>query len=136
MRCPASTRCDDVPRRARLDAELVRRGLAKSRGHAAELIAAGPGGLRGTGASKPATAVDTDAPVIVRADADDPGYASRGAHKLVGALAEFGPAGLSVRGRRCLAAGASTGGFTDVLLREGAKQVVAADVGTGLLDWR
>jgi 23S rRNA (cytidine1920-2'-O)/16S rRNA (cytidine1409-2'-O)-methyltransferase len=125
-----------VPRRARLDAELVRRGLAKSRGHAAELIAAGRVTLRGTVASKAATAVDTDAPVIVREDADDPGYASRGAHKLVGALAEFGPAGLGVEGRRCLDAGASTGGFTDVLLREGAAQVVAADVGTGLLDWR
>lgn len=125
-----------MPRRARLDAELVRRGLARSRGHAAELIAAGRVTLRGTVASKPATAVDTDAPVVVREDADDPGYASRGAHKLVGALAEFGPAGLTVRGRRCLDAGASTGGFTDVLLREGAAEVVAADVGTGLLDWR
>jgi 23S rRNA (cytidine1920-2'-O)/16S rRNA (cytidine1409-2'-O)-methyltransferase len=125
-----------VPRRARLDAELVRRGLAKSRGHAAELIAAGRVTLRGTVASKPATAVDTDAPVVVREDADDPGYASRGAHKLVGALAEFEPAGLTVAGRRCLDAGASTGGFTDVLLRNGAAQVVAADVGNGLLDWR
>jgi 23S rRNA (cytidine1920-2'-O)/16S rRNA (cytidine1409-2'-O)-methyltransferase len=125
-----------VPRRARLDAELVRRGLAKSRGHAAELIAAGRVTLRGTVASKPATAVDTDAPVVVLAADDDPGYASRGGHKLVGALAEFGPAGLTVTGRRCLDAGASTGGFTDVLLREGAAQVVAADVGTGLLDWR
>lgn len=125
-----------MPRRARLDAELVRRGLAKSRGHAAELIAAGRVTLRGTVASKPATAVDLDAPVVVRADADDPGYASRGAHKLVGALAEFGPQGLVIAGRRCLDAGASTGGFTDVLLREGAREVVAADVGTGLLDWR
>jgi 23S rRNA (cytidine1920-2'-O)/16S rRNA (cytidine1409-2'-O)-methyltransferase len=125
-----------VPRRARLDAELVRRGLAKSRGHAAELIAAGRVTLRGTVASKAATAVDTDAPVVVLEDVDDPGYASRGAHKLVGALDEFRPLGLTVAGRRCLDAGASTGGFTDVLLREGARQVVAADVGTGLLDWR
>jgi 23S rRNA (cytidine1920-2'-O)/16S rRNA (cytidine1409-2'-O)-methyltransferase len=125
-----------VPRRARLDAELVRRGLAKSRGHAADLIAAGRVTLRGTVASKPATAVDTDAPVVVREDVDDPGYASRGAHKLVGALAEFEPAGLTIAGRRCLDAGASTGGFTDVLLRNGAAQVVAADVGNGLLDWR
>jgi 23S rRNA (cytidine1920-2'-O)/16S rRNA (cytidine1409-2'-O)-methyltransferase len=115
---------------------LVRRGLAKSRGQAAELIAAGRVTLRGTVASKAATAVDADAPVVVRADAADPGYASRGAHKLVGALAEFAPAGLTVAGRRCLDAGASTGGFTDMLLREGAAQVVAADVGNGLLDWR
>jgi 23S rRNA (cytidine1920-2'-O)/16S rRNA (cytidine1409-2'-O)-methyltransferase len=125
-----------VSRRARLDAELVRRGLARSRDHAAELIAAGRVTLRGTVASKPATAVDADAPVLVRTDADDPGYASRGAHKLVGALAEFAPHGLTVAGRRCLDAGASTGGFTDVLLRNGAAQVVAADVGRGLLDWR
>jgi 23S rRNA (cytidine1920-2'-O)/16S rRNA (cytidine1409-2'-O)-methyltransferase len=125
-----------VSRRARLDAELVRRGLARSRDHAAELIAAGRVTLRGTVASKPATAVDNDAPVIVREDVDDPGWASRGAHKLLGALDEFGPDGLTVDGRRCLDAGASTGGFTDVLLRRGARQVVAADVGRGLLDWR
>jgi 23S rRNA (cytidine1920-2'-O)/16S rRNA (cytidine1409-2'-O)-methyltransferase len=122
-----------VSRRARLDAELVRRGLARSRDHAAELIAAGRVTLRGTVAQKPATAVDADAPVVVRADADDPNYASRGAHKLVGALDEFG---IAIAGRRCLDAGASTGGFTDVLLRRGAAVVVAADVGRGLLDWR
>jgi 23S rRNA (cytidine1920-2'-O)/16S rRNA (cytidine1409-2'-O)-methyltransferase len=116
-----------------LDAELVRRGLARSRDHAAELIAAGRVTLRGTVAQKPATAVDADAPVVVRADADDPNYASRGAHKLVGALDEFD---IAITGRRCLDAGASTGGFTDVLLRRGAAVVVAADVGRGLLDWR
>jgi 23S rRNA (cytidine1920-2'-O)/16S rRNA (cytidine1409-2'-O)-methyltransferase len=125
-----------VPKRARLDAELVRRGLARSREHASELVAAGRVTVRGTVASKPATAVETDAPVVVRADEDDPNWASRGAHKLVGALAAFMPEGLTVKGRRCLDAGASTGGFTDVLLREGAAQVVAADVGRGLLDWR
>ena len=122
-----------MSRRARLDAELVRRGLARSRDHAAELIAAGRVTLRGTVAQKPATAVDADAPVVVRTDADDPNYASRGAHKLVGALDEFG---IAIQGRRCLDAGASTGGFTDVLLRRGAAVVVAADVGRGLLDWR
>ncbi|HEX4724046.1 MAG TPA: TlyA family RNA methyltransferase [Pseudonocardiaceae bacterium] len=123
-----------MTRRARLDAELVRRGLARSRDHAAELISAGRVTLRGTVASKPATAVDADSPLIVRADENDPGYASRGAHKLVGALSEF--ADLKVAGKRCLDAGASTGGFTDVLLRAGAAKVVAADVGRGLLDWR
>ncbi|HEX3790251.1 MAG TPA: TlyA family RNA methyltransferase [Pseudonocardiaceae bacterium] len=125
-----------MSRRARLDAELVRRGLAKSRGHASELVEAGRVLVRGTVASKPATAVDLDTPVVVKEDVDDPGWASRGAHKLVGALAEFGPLGLVVAGRRCLDAGASTGGFTDVLLRNGARQVVAADVGRGLLEWR
>jgi 23S rRNA (cytidine1920-2'-O)/16S rRNA (cytidine1409-2'-O)-methyltransferase len=63
-------------------------------------------------------------------------YVSRGGHKLAGALAAFRPAGLVVSGRRCLDAGASTGGFTDVLLREGAREVVAVDVGYGQLAWR
>ncbi len=60
---------------------------------------------------------------------------SRGGHKLAGALAAFEPEGLEVRGRRCLDAGASTGGFTDVLLRAGAAEVVAVDVGYGQLAW-
>ncbi|HEY0806945.1 MAG TPA: TlyA family RNA methyltransferase [Pseudonocardiaceae bacterium] len=123
-----------MSRRARLDAELVRRGLARSRDHAAELIAAGRVTLRGTVAHKPATAVDADAPVVVRADENDPGYASRGGYKLEGALVEFSD--ITVKSKRCLDAGASTGGFTDVLLRHGAAQVIAADVGRGLLDWR
>jgi 23S rRNA (cytidine1920-2'-O)/16S rRNA (cytidine1409-2'-O)-methyltransferase len=125
-----------VPRRTRLDAELVRRGLAKSREHASQLIADGQVTVRGVVARKPATAVETDAAVVVREDVDDPGWASRGAHKLVGALEAFEPDGLTVKGKRCLDAGASTGGFTDVLLRNGAEQVVAADVGRGLLVWR
>ncbi|SFQ73418.1 23S rRNA (cytidine1920-2'-O)/16S rRNA (cytidine1409-2'-O)-methyltransferase [Amycolatopsis arida] len=124
-----------MPRRARLDAELVRRGLARSREHASALITEGRVTVRGMVAHKPATGVEPDAPIVVRAD-DDPGWASRGAHKLLGALREFEPRGLTVAGRRCLDAGASTGGFTDVLLRAGAATVVAADVGRGLLDWR
>ncbi|HVV09725.1 TlyA family RNA methyltransferase [Amycolatopsis sp.] len=124
-----------MPRRARLDAELVRRGLARSREHASTLIGEGKVSVRGMVASKPATGVENDAPIVVR-DADDPGWASRGAHKLLGALEAFEPLGLSVAGKRCLDAGASTGGFTDVLLRRGARTVIAADVGRGLLDWR
>ena len=116
----------------RLDAELVRRGLARSREHAVTLIAAGRVEVRGVTATKPAPGVDADAPVRVIADADDPGYASRGAHKLLGALQSFD---IDVTGRRCLDAGASTGGFTDVLLRAGAAQVVAVDVGYGQLVW-
>jgi 23S rRNA (cytidine1920-2'-O)/16S rRNA (cytidine1409-2'-O)-methyltransferase len=122
-----------VPRRTRLDAELVRRGLARSREHASELIADGRVTIRGTVAAKPATGVETDAPVVVRDLDDDPDWASRGAHKLLGALDKFP---ISTEGRRCLDAGASTGGFTDVLLRRGASHVVAADVGRGLLVWR
>jgi 23S rRNA (cytidine1920-2'-O)/16S rRNA (cytidine1409-2'-O)-methyltransferase len=125
-----------VPKRARLDAELVRRGLAHSRTHASELIEAGRVTVRGTPASKAATAVELDAPVVVREDEDDPGWASRGARKLLGAIEAFTPHGLTVDGKRCLDAGASTGGFTDVLLRAGARQVVAVDVGRGLLVWR
>ncbi|WP_328991959.1 TlyA family RNA methyltransferase [Kribbella sp. NBC_01245] len=121
-------------RRARLDAELVRRGLARSRDHAGELIAAGRVKVSGTVATKPATGVGADAAIVVdTSEMDDPGYASRGAHKLVGALEAFKE--LTVDGKRCLDAGASTGGFTDVLLRNGAQHVFAVDVGYGQLVW-
>ena len=113
------------PRRLRLDAELVRRGLARSREHASELIAAGRVKVSGAVATKPATGVTTDVALVVADDPDRPDYVSRGGHKLAGALDAFEPAGLVVRGRRCLDAGASTGGFTDVLLRRGAAQVGA-----------
>jgi 23S rRNA (cytidine1920-2'-O)/16S rRNA (cytidine1409-2'-O)-methyltransferase len=124
-----------VPRRLRLDAELVRRGLARSREHASELIAAGRVKVAGAVATKPATGVTTDVALVVLADPDRPDYVSRGGHKLAGALAVFEPLGLRVQGRRCLDAGASTGGFTDVLLRAGASEVVAVDVGYGQLAW-
>ena len=123
------------PRRLRLDAELVRRGLARSREHASELVTAGRVTVSGLRASKPATGVTTDLAIVVRDDPDRPDYVSRGGHKLAGALDDFGAAGLEVAGRRCLDAGASTGGFTDVLLRRGARQVVAVDVGYGQLAW-
>ncbi|HXV92562.1 MAG TPA: TlyA family RNA methyltransferase [Pseudonocardia sp.] len=121
-----------MPTRARLDAELVRRGLARSRQQAAELIAAGRVVVRGVPAGKPATVVDRDTPVLVRGS-DEREWASRGAHKLIGALDTFG---VDVTGARCLDAGASTGGFTDVLLERGAAEVVAVDVGYGQLVWR
>ena len=121
-------------RRARLDAELVRRGLARSREQAAELIAQGRVSVSGTVATKSATAVDPGAPLLVRDGAEDQKWASRGAHKLIGALDAFPD--IVVDGRRCLDAGASTGGFTDVLLRRGAREVVAVDVGYGQLVWR
>ena len=124
-----------MPRRLRLDAELVRRGLARSRDHAGDLIAAGRVTVDGAVAVKAATGVGTDVALVVREDPTTPDYVSRGGHKLAGALARFQPLGLSVAGRRCLDAGASTGGFTDVLLRAGARQVVAVDVGYGQLAW-
>lgn len=123
-------------RRGRLDTELVRRGLARSREHAARLVEAGRVTVRGMPASKSATGVDADTPVIVAPERAGPDWASRGAYKLLGALERFVSDGLRVTGRRCLDAGASTGGFTDVLLHEGAREVVAVDVGYGLLAWR
>ncbi|GAA3642985.1 hemolysin [Streptomyces iranensis] len=144
------------PRRARLDAELVRRKLARSREHASQLIAAGRVTVGGAVATKPATQVETSAAVVVIEDDSDPDYVSRGGHKLAGALYAFSEeyrkgagagqdsgvrpamgagAGLKVAGRRALDAGASTGGFTDVLLRAGAAQVLAVDVGYGQLAW-
>ncbi len=91
--------------------------------------------VSGALAGKPATGVTTDVAIVVESDPERPDYVSRGGHKLAGALSVFGAAGLVVRGRRCLDAGASTGGFTDVLLRAGAAQVVAVDVGYGQLAW-
>ena len=82
-------------------------------------------------ATKPATAVEAGAALLVDEDAGEQ-WVSRGAHKLLGALDAFG---YDPAGKRCLDAGASTGGFTDVLLRRGAAHVVAVDVGYGLLAW-
>ncbi|MFM9377884.1 TlyA family RNA methyltransferase [Gordonia sp. VNK21] len=121
--------------RARLDAELVRRKLARSREAARTLIDEGKVKVAGTVATKAATNVARDTPILViEEDKDD--WASRGAHKLLGALEAFEPRGLTVSGKRCLDAGASTGGFTDVLLRRGATAVEAVDVGYGQLVWR
>ncbi len=120
--------------RARLDAELVRRGLARSRAQAADLIEAGHVLVAGQAAEKAATQVGQDAAILVRPGLEEPPYASRGGRKLAGALTAFPD--LSVAGRQCLDAGASTGGFTDVLLRAGAAHVIAVDVGYGQLAWK
>jgi 23S rRNA (cytidine1920-2'-O)/16S rRNA (cytidine1409-2'-O)-methyltransferase len=115
----------------RLDVALVRRGLARSREHASALIATGGVTMPGRTGLKPSTRVSTDTPVT--ATPTGPSYVSRGGAKLAGALAELGPLGLRVDGRRCLDAGASTGGFTQVLLESGARVVHAVDVGTAQL---
>ena len=120
-----------MARRARLDAELVRRGLARSREQAAELISSGRVKVGGQVATKAATGVDAATAVLVAED-EGPSYASRGGHKLAGALDAFG---YDPAGKRALDAGASTGGFTDVLLRRGVAHVVAVDVGYGQLAW-
>ena len=114
----------------RLDQELVTRGLARSRTQAAKLIAAGRVLRRGKPVSKPSAPVDAADPLEVLDDGL-PDYVSRAGHKLAGALAAF-PA-VQPAGLRCLDAGASTGGFTDVLLRSGAAHVAAVDVGHGQL---
>ncbi|MCF4006713.1 TlyA family RNA methyltransferase [Corynebacterium uropygiale] len=121
--------------RRRLDAELVRRKIARSREQARTMILEGRVEVNGFAASKPATVVDEAASLrVLKAEEDQ--WASRGAHKLLGALEAFEPRGLSVKGRRVLDAGASTGGFTDVVLQRGAAEVVAVDVGYGQLVWR
>lgn len=125
--------------RRRLDTELVRRGLARSRQEASDLVAAGRVKISGLVAHKVATQVADSSPITVSSNeegADEQKWASRGALKLKGALGAFLPNGLVVTGRRCLDAGASTGGFTDVLLSAGASEVIAVDVGYGQLHWR
>ncbi|HET7415187.1 MAG TPA: TlyA family RNA methyltransferase [Arthrobacter sp.] len=113
----------------RLDQELLRRGLARSRTHAAALITEGRVELQGTTATKPAAQVTAGVQIIVATSGSD--YVSRAGHKLAGALEAFSD--VIVEGRRCLDAGASTGGFTDVLLQRGASTVAAVDVGHGQL---
>ncbi|QPK80140.1 TlyA family RNA methyltransferase [Corynebacterium lizhenjunii] len=121
-----------VPQRRRLDAELVRRKIARSREQAVEMIRGGRVFVGGFPARKPASVVEPDVSIRVEAQEGDD-WASRGAHKLLGALDAFG---VSVEGKRVMDAGASTGGFTDVCLRRGAREVLAIDVGYGQLLWR
>jgi 23S rRNA (cytidine1920-2'-O)/16S rRNA (cytidine1409-2'-O)-methyltransferase len=115
-----------MPQRARLDVELARRGLARSRAHAAQLIAAGAVRVDGATARKASTPVVGDA----RIELDDDGWVSRAAHKLLAALDAWP---IDLTGRLVLDLGASTGGFTQVALARGAREVVALDVGHGQL---
>jgi 23S rRNA (cytidine1920-2'-O)/16S rRNA (cytidine1409-2'-O)-methyltransferase len=118
-------------RKQRLDVLLVERGLAPSRERARALILAGQVRVGGVVAAKAGTAVVGDADVVLAAP-DHP-YVGRGGVKLAGALDTFR---IDPAGRRALDIGASTGGFTDVLLQRGAASVIALDVGRGQLDWR
>ncbi|MFP5377742.1 MAG: TlyA family RNA methyltransferase [Acidimicrobiia bacterium] len=117
--------------RRRLDAELVRRGLAPSREQAHARIAEGRVLVGGAPAAKPSRLVSPAEPLEVVGP--PPRFASRGGDKLDAALERFG---VDVAGRRALDAGASTGGFTDCLLQRGAAAVVAVDVGAGQLHER
>lgn len=118
--------------RRRLDAELVRRKIARSREQAVEMIKDGRVYVGGFNAKKPATIVEPEASIRVE-ESEDQQWASRGAHKLLGALEAFP---VEVEGLSVLDAGASTGGFTDVLLSKQAARVLAVDVGYGQLLWR
>ena len=117
--------------KVRLDALLVERGLAASRERARALVLAGQVRVNGMVVSKAGTAVAADADVAL-IQPDHP-YVGRGGLKLAHALDTWA---LPVTGRDALDIGASTGGFTDVLLRRGARSVIALDVGHGQLDWR
>lgn len=114
--------------RSRLDVEIARRGLAASRQLAQRLIMAGRVRVNSRPAAKPDLKVDETAAIAIVGATRE--FASRGAYKLIGALDHFG---LNITGRRALDIGASTGGFTDVLLRRGAEHVIALDVGYGQL---
>ncbi len=116
--------------KVRLDSLLVSRGLAQSRERATALILSGVVLVNGQPARKAGEQVAADADVALKAP-DHP-YVGRGGIKLAHALDTFG---VAVDGREALDIGASTGGFTDVLLKRGASRVVAFDVGHGQLDW-
>ena len=117
--------------KARLDVALVERGLVATRERARALILAGQVTVNGQVVSKAGAPVAADAEVVL-AVPDHP-YVGRGGVKLAHALDAFG---IAVAGRRALDVGASTGGFTDVLLQRGAADVIALDVGHGQLDWK
>jgi 23S rRNA (cytidine1920-2'-O)/16S rRNA (cytidine1409-2'-O)-methyltransferase len=114
--------------RSRLDLEMTRRGLSESRESAQRLIMAGRVRVNSRPAAKPDLRVDSTAEIAVVGA--QPEYASRGGYKLAAALDHFV---LGVEGRHALDVGASTGGFTDVLLKRGAAHVIALDVGYGQL---
>ena len=116
--------------KTRLDRLIVERGLAESREKAQALIMAGEVRLNGQKAAKPGQPVDADCVIEMLSR---PPYVSRGGYKLAGAIQQFG---LNLAGLICVDIGSSTGGFTDVMLQNGAARVHAVDVGAGQLDWK
>ncbi len=119
-----------MPTKKRLDVLLVERGLAETRERAQALILAGDVTVGERVIDKAGTPVDPSAEIEVRAPLP---YVSRGGYKLAGALDAFG---VNPAGCVCADIGASTGGFTDVLLQRGAAKVYAIDVGYGQLAWK
>jgi len=126
-----ATHRKSTSRKIRLDALLVERALSESRTRAQSLILAGRVLVNDVPVEKPGTQVCADAALRVRGVARD--FVSRGGQKLAGALCDLA---LDPRGLDCLDVGASTGGFTDCLLQQGARRVVAVDVGYGQLHSR
>ena len=124
-------RCPEKPAKLRLDQLLVERGLAESRTRAQALVLAGKVFSDDTRLDKPGLSLAADAPLTVKGV--DHSWVSRGGVKLAHALDHFQ---IDPAGRICLDVGASTGGFTDVLLSLGAARVYAVDVGRGQLDWK
>lgn len=124
-----STQAPQPRSSGRIDAELVRRGLARSRTQAAAHLKDGRVSVDGVVVTRSSTPVTADSELTVQPDADDPGFVSRAAFKLDGVLAALGDGAPKIDGAVCLDVGASTGGFTDVLLRRGAATVIALDVG-------
>src|SRR4051812_26527846 len=120
-----------APKKTRLDVALVERGLAASRERARALIMAGQVRVDGQVVSKASAAVSNDSQIAL--EVPDHPYVSRGGVKLAHALDHFH---IDPAGKRALDVGASTGGFTDVLLQRGAVSVIALDVGHGQLDWK
>ncbi|MDO5661956.1 MAG: TlyA family RNA methyltransferase [Brachybacterium sp.] len=120
-------------RKRRLDLALVEEGHARSRSHARRIIEEGRALIDGRTAGRASTPIGPGVTLSVQSAPDGAEYVSRGAHKLVGALETLS---IDPTGQRCLDAGASTGGFTDVLLRRDAAEVVAVDVGHDQLDAR
>jgi 23S rRNA (cytidine1920-2'-O)/16S rRNA (cytidine1409-2'-O)-methyltransferase len=126
----AMVRRDERGEKRRIDVLLVERGLAESRERAQALLLAGAVTVAGRPVTKPGAVFPASVPIAVTQALP---YVSRGGYKLAHALDRFG---LDVRGRVAVDVGASTGGFTDVLLQRGARRVYAVDVGYGELDWR
>lgn len=117
-------------KKERLDKVLVELGLVETRAKARGMIMAGEVTVDGVRVDKAGTAVSLQADIQLK---NPMPYVGRGGYKLAGALAEFG---IAVNGRLCADVGACTGGFTDVLLQNGAAKVYAIDVGYGQLDWK
>lgn len=128
--CPTPERLFASKMKERIDTLLVERGLAESRAKAQALIMAGEVRVNGTVMQKAGEKVLSDAVIEVRQELP---YVSRGGYKMAGALDDFG---FDPQGKLCADVGASTGGFTDVLLQRGAAKVYAIDVGHGLLAWK